>query len=163
MTNWTDFAAAAPRVSETFVRRHTATHNLCMLGTLRADGSPRISPVEPRFFEGELWIVGMPNTTKFDDLARDARFCLHTATVDTTVSEGDAKLWGVVVDVDDPALQQRFAQDVFDDIGLDIRGEPFDHFFRADLTSASSVQVADDHMDVTIWKAGEAERVVRKH
>ncbi|KAA0023280.1 pyridoxamine 5'-phosphate oxidase family protein [Antrihabitans cavernicola] len=163
MTNWTEFAAAAPRVSETFVRRHKATGNLCMLATLRADGSPRISPVEPRFFEGELWIVGMPNTTKFDDLARDPRFCLHTATVDTEVKEGDAKLWGVVEDVSDDAVRARFTQDIFDETGMDCRDEKFDHFFRADLTSASSVQVADEHMDVTIWKAGQAEKVVRKH
>lgn len=70
-----------------------------MLGTLRSDGFPRISPMEPRFFEDELWISGMPNTTKFNDLARDPRFCLHTATVDTHVGDGDAKLWGVVEDV----------------------------------------------------------------
>jgi hypothetical protein len=65
-----------------------------MIATLRADGSPRISPMEPRIFEGELVLVGMPGTTKFHDLDRDPRFCLHTATVDTEVADGDAKLWG---------------------------------------------------------------------
>ena len=34
------------------------------------------------FFEGRLILVGMPNTKKFQDLARDPRFSLHTATVD---------------------------------------------------------------------------------
>ena len=77
-----------------------------MLGTLRSDGFPRISPMEPRFFEDELWISGMPNTTKFNDLARDPRFCLHTATVDTHVGDGDAKLWGVVEDVQDAPVAE---------------------------------------------------------
>lgn len=163
MTNWTEFATAAPHISEIFRRRHAATGNLCMLGTVRADGSPRISPVEPRFFEGDLWIVGMPKTAKFNDLARDPRFCLHTATVDTEVKEGDAKVWGVVEDVRDDAVRARFTQDIFDETGMDFREEKFDHFFRADLTSASSVEVGDEHMDVTIWKPGAAERVVRKH
>lgn len=41
--------------------------------------------MEPRVFEGQLWLVGMSGTTKFNDLARDPRFCLHTATVDPEV------------------------------------------------------------------------------
>ncbi len=51
MTTWDEFTTGAPQISEIFRRRHTATGNLCMLGTLRSDGWPRISPVEPRIFE----------------------------------------------------------------------------------------------------------------
>jgi hypothetical protein len=105
----------------------------------------------------------MPNTTKFKDLARDPRFCLHTATMDTNVGDGDAKLWGVVNDVRDPELHERFAVDLYADIGLDLRGQAFDQFFEADLTGGSTVEMVDGHMDVTIWKPGEPERVVRKH
>jgi hypothetical protein len=162
MTTWLDFTTDAPRIATIFRRRHTATRNLCMLATLRADGSPRISPVEPRVFEDQLWIVGMPDTTKFRDLARDPRFCLHTATVDTMVSDGDVKLFGVVTDVRDPALHERFAVDLFEDIGLDLRGQAFDQFYRADLRGASAVEMIDGHMEVTIWRPGEGERVVRK-
>jgi hypothetical protein len=163
MTTWDEFVDGAPTISEIFGRRHAATGNLCMLGTLRADGWPRISPVEPRMFEGELWIVGMPDTRKFDDLARDPRFTLHTATVDTMVSEGDAKLWGVVEDRPDPELHQRFAQALYDETGFDLRGREVSHFYAADIRGASSVQVADGHLDIHIWEAGEKERVVRKH
>jgi hypothetical protein len=119
--------------------------------------------MEPRVFEGRLWLIGMPNTRKFDDLVRDPRFCLHTATVDPHVGEGDAKLWGTVADVRDEALHQRFATALFEETGFDLRGETFDQFYAADLTSASAVEVADGHLDVTIWTRGEAERVVRKH
>src|SRR5215204_1577440 len=163
MTTWKEFTEAAPRIAAVFTRRHAATEKLCMLATLRSDGYPRISPMEPRVFEDELWLVGMPNTTKFRDLARDPRFCLHTATVDPWVKEGDAKLWGVVRDVRDVALQQRFAEDLFAEAGLDLRGQEFDHFYAADLTGASATEYANGHLDVTIWKPGEPERVVRKH
>lgn len=163
MTTWAEFAEAAPQISTVFTRRHAATGNLCMLATLRADGSPRISPVEPRIFEGELWIVGMPDTTKFRDLHRDPRFSLHTATVDTQVTDGDAKLSGTVHDVRDTALHQRWAEDLFAESGFDLRGQAFGHFYAAALTGASSVQVADGHMDVTVWTPGEPERIVRKH
>lgn len=105
----------------------------------------------------------MPDTTKFRDLARDPRFCPHTATVDTEVTDGDAKMWGTVVDVRDRALHQRFAAALYDETGLDLRGQEFDHLYAADLTGASAVEIVDGHMDVTVWRPGEAERVVRKH
>ena len=163
MALWTGFAAAAPRIAGVFTRRHAATGNLCMLGTLRPDGWPRISPMEPRFLEGDLWLVGMPGTAKFADLQADPRFALHTATVDAQVTEGDAKIWGRVEDVRDEALHQRFAEAVYEDIGLDLRGQVFDLFYRADIVGAASVAVGDDHMDVTTWREGGTEKVVRKH
>ncbi|MGM7648940.1 pyridoxamine 5'-phosphate oxidase family protein [Nocardia sp. JW2] len=162
MTTWSQFTEEAPRIAELFLRRHRATGNLCMLGTLRADGWPRISPIEPMVFEDMLVLAGMPDTRKFDDLARDPRFCLHTATVDTNVTEGDAKLFGTVTDLKDESVHARFAQKLFDDSGFDIRGQKFDHFYIADLTSASTVEVADDQLAITIWKPGEGERVVTK-
>ncbi|WP_285654775.1 pyridoxamine 5'-phosphate oxidase family protein [Actinomycetospora sp. NBRC 106375] len=163
MALWTDFAAAAPHIAEVFTRRHSATDNLCMLGTLRPDGYPRVSPMEPRFLEGDLWIVGMPDTAKFADLRADPRFTLHTATVDTQVGEGDAKIWGRVEDVRDTALHQRFAEAVFEEIGLDLRGQEFDQFLRADIVGAASIAVGDGHLDVTTWREGGAEKVIRKH
>jgi hypothetical protein len=163
MTSWTDFDRQAPRIAAVFKRRHAAAGKLCMLATLRADGYPRISPMEPRVFEDELWLIGMPDTTKFRDLARDPRFCLHTATVDTNVSDGDAKLWGTVRHVGDPELHERFAVDLYEDIGLDLRGQRFEQFYAADINSASAVEMTDGHMDVTVWRLGEEERVVRKN
>jgi hypothetical protein len=57
-----------------------------------------------------------------------------------------------------------FATALFQDTGFDLRGRDFDHFYAADLTGASAVAVGGGgHMDVTIWKSGEPERVVRKH
>lgn len=163
MITWEEFAESAPTIAGIFARRHAATGNLCLLATLRSDGFPRISPLEPRVFEGQLWIGGMPGTTKFRDLARDPRFCLHTATVDPQVKDGDAKLWGMVRDVRDTELQQRYANALYEDTGFDIRGREFDHFYAADITGASAVEVGGGHLDITIWKPGQPERIVRKH
>lgn len=163
MTTWKAFTEAAPRIAAVFARRHAATGNLCLLATLRSDGYPRISPIEPRIFEDHLLLVGMPNTTKFHDLGRDPRFCLHSATVDPHVSDGDAKLWGVVEDLRDEGLHRRFAAELFEQTGMDLRGQRFDRFYAADLTGASSVEISDGHLDITIWKPGRPERVVRKH
>lgn len=162
MVAWKDFAAEAPHIAEIFVRRHAATGNLCLLATLRSDGFPRISPVEPRIFDGHLVLVGMPGTYKFRDLARDPRFNLHTATVDTHVADGDAKVWGLARDMRDPGLHARFADDLFQESGFDLRGQAFDPFFVGDLTGASSLELVDSRLRITIWKPGEGERTVEK-
>lgn len=159
MSTWAEFEQHAPRISGIFERRHVACGNLCLLATIRADGSPRISPMEPRRFEGHLVMVGMPGTTKFNDLARDPRFCLHTATVDPRVSDGDAKVWGTVRNLQDPELHTRFAEVLFTELGMDLRGETFDPFYVAEITSASSVELNGDQLEITIWKQGEDERV----
>lgn len=163
VTTWQEFTEGAPRIATIFTRRHVAAGNLCMLATLRSDGFPRISPMEPRVFEDQLWLVGLPATTKFKDLRRNPRFCLHTATIDTRVKDGDAKLWGVVHDVQDKTLHQRFASALFEETGFDLRGQQFDDFYAADVSGASAVQVLGDHLDITVWKLGEPERVIRKH
>lgn len=163
MLTWQEFTNVAPRIAAIFARRHAATGSLCMLGTLRPDGFPRVSPMEPRFFEGQLWISGIPDTAKFRDLGRDPRFTLHTATVDTLVSEGDAKVWGTVEDVQDEALHARYAENLFAETGFDLRGQKFAPFFAARLVGASAVEVIAEHLDVTVWKEGSAERVIRKH
>jgi pyridoxamine 5'-phosphate oxidase-like protein len=163
MATWDEFGRQAPRISQIFSRRHAATGGLCMLGTLRSDGYPRISPMEPRIFEEHMWIGGMPNTFKLRDLGRDPRFTLHTATVDTQVSDGDAKVWGVVRDVQDSELQGRYAEWMYAETGIDVRGQRFHHLYAADLRGAASVEVSSGHLDITIWKPGEPERVVRKH
>jgi hypothetical protein len=160
---WSGFRTDAPRIAAIFERRLRATGNLCLLGTIRPDGFPRVSPMEPRIFEGDLWIGGMPGTAKFDDLVANPRFTLHTATVDAHVGDGDAKVWGEVRDVMDRDLHQRYAAWLFDEIGFDIRGREFEHFFRAHLVGAAAVEVGDGHMDVTVWREGGAETVVRKH
>ena len=162
MVGWRNFAEEAPRIAEVFLRRHAATGNLCLLGTTRSDGYPRISPMEPRIVDGRLVLAGMPGTVKFRDLGRDARFCLHTATVDRYVGDGDVKLWGVAEDVQDAELHRLFATTLYAETGMDVRGQEFRPFYVAELTGASSLHVEDGHLTITIWRPGVGERVVRK-
>lgn len=158
MAEWKDFAEEAPRIADVFLRRHKATGNLCLLATLRSDGFPRISPMEPRLFESRLILIGMPNTRKFQDLARDPRFSLHTATIDPYVGDGDAKLWGTARNDRDTELHQRFADHLFEESRLDLRGRDIDPFYVADLAGASSVEFVDGRLTIRTWKPGEVEK-----
>lgn len=159
--NWDAFAKAAPHIAEVFERRYTAVGKLCFLGTIRPDGFPRVSPMEPAFYEGNLIIGGMPGTAKFRDLDVDPRFSLHTATVDTRVSEGDAKVWGTVAHDPDPGLHARYAEDLYATTGFDLRGRTFDRFLIADIVGAASVEI-DGGLVITTWKGGAERRIVKR-
>ena len=54
MATWTSFADEAPEIAALAEPRIAAT-GLLMLGTLRRDGFPRISPVEPTLMAGDGW------------------------------------------------------------------------------------------------------------
>lgn len=162
MTSWHEFTRQAPTIAEVFRRRHAATRNLCFLSTLRRGGAPRINPMEPRIFQGRLIVGGMPGTAKLADLARDPRFELHTATVDTHIGEGDAKVWGIVHDEQDLDLHAAFAEHLYATIGFDLRGRRFAPFYVADIQGASAVRLDDDHMIVTVWSPAAGEREIQK-
>ncbi|MGN6176856.1 MAG: hypothetical protein ACTHPS_28470, partial [Streptosporangiaceae bacterium] len=70
------------------------------LGTLRRDGSPRISPIEPYFAEGQLLIGAMAWSAKASDLRRDPRFVLHSVVTGPDSGEGELKLYGPAVEAD---------------------------------------------------------------
>ena len=69
-----------------------------MVGTLRANGWPRISPCEVDFVAGELLLGMMRQSPKARDLVRDERCVLHRCTCDRLGSEGDFKLYLFAVD-----------------------------------------------------------------
>ena len=82
-----------------------ASH-VALLGTLRKDGSPRISPIEPYLELGHLLIGALAGSQKALDLARDSRCTVHSSVSDVNGSEGEFKLDGRAVLVTDPALLQ---------------------------------------------------------
>jgi len=68
-----------------------------MLGTIRADGSPRISPIEPFFVEGELLLGAMSWSAKVRDLERDPRCVVHSVVTAPHAGEHELKLYGRAV------------------------------------------------------------------
>lgn len=164
MANWTVFEAEAPETEAVFRRRLDKT-GLAFLATLRRDGFPRISGVEPGLRDGELWLGMMGKSTKSLDLQRDPRCCLHSATEDKNVADGDVKLWGRAVHVTDTATREQFAEVVQEESGFDVDAQPsgFD-LFRLDLTGASAVQLGADgeHLRITAWIPGETEHVIER-
>jgi hypothetical protein len=97
---WRDLEEAAPEIAR-LGRERLEQARVGLLATLRRDGSPRISPVEPYFMRGHLLFGAMAWTLKVRDLDRDPRCTLHSAVTGPDVGEGELKLYGTAVDADD--------------------------------------------------------------
>src|SRR4029077_6569707 len=104
---WNVFAAAAPELAGVGRRRFDEAE-MCMLGTLRRDGSPRISPCEMTFMEGQLLLGMMWQSPKARDLQRDPRCVLHSCTSDKAGSEGDFKLYAMAREITDAPLRNAY-------------------------------------------------------
>jgi Pyridoxamine 5'-phosphate oxidase len=93
MPGWRDVELGAPEIARQGTARLTAAR-LALLGTLRRDGSPRISPVEPFLAGSQLLIGAMAWSAKAGDLRRDPRYVLHSAVTGPDSGEGELKLYG---------------------------------------------------------------------
>lgn len=161
MTSWNDFHAAAPELADA-VRARFEAHGLALLATLRRDGSPRISGIEPLFALDELWLGMMDGSRKAADLRRDPRLALHNATVDKDVADGDAKIGGQAVEVTDEPTLASFAAALKEATGHDAGSGPF-HLFRVDVREVSFLRPGADHLVIESWREGAAvERVERR-
>jgi len=160
MASWNDVEAAAPELAATARLRFEA-HGLGLLATLRRDGSPRISGIEPLFALGEVWLGMMPGSRKAADVARDPRFALHNATTDKNVADGDAKISGLAVPVDDEAELARFGEAFAAATGYPPPPGPFP-LFKADVREVSTVKPAGDHLAIESWREGRGVKKVER-
>lgn len=152
MTSWSAVRDAAPELAATVQGRFDAT-GLGMLATLRADGFPRISGIEP-MFSAELWLGMMDKSRKGADLRRDPRLCLHSASVDKAVVEGDAKITGRAVLVTGGDDLARFRAEFADHAGAEPPPGPMD-LFRVDVVEMSFLRPAGDHLVIEWWREGD--------
>jgi hypothetical protein len=90
--SWRELERGAPELAR--LARERLEGRVAILGVVRADGWPRLDPIEPFFAGGELLIGAGRSTAKARDLRRDARYALHAT---TSVGDPDVKLRGRVV------------------------------------------------------------------
>ncbi|HEX8759331.1 MAG TPA: pyridoxamine 5'-phosphate oxidase family protein [Pseudonocardiaceae bacterium] len=128
-------------------------HRHKTIATLRADGSPRISGIEALFVRGELCFGSMPDARKGQDLRRDPRFALHSASVDPPEGQesswsGDAKLSGRAVLVTDPGERDALLQ------ALGAPPGQSSDVFRADIDEVVITRVGEpaDHLLIELWR-----------
>lgn len=153
MTSWSAFEEAAPDLASA-VRGRIEGHLHHVVGTLTADGSPRLSGTEARFYDGQLWLGCMPKSIKARDLRRDPRFALHSAPLDAEMVDGDAKLSGTVTEVDDLRALTDFMIAIGHGEGLEAGTEMDPNVataFVCNLDAVTLTKVNVDHLEVSTW------------
>jgi hypothetical protein len=106
MAGWRDLEQGAPKIARLGMARLAAVP-VAMLGTVRPDGSPRISPVEPCLAGGQLFIGAMAWSGKAADLHRDPRYVLHSVVTGPDTGEGEFKVYGSAAPAG-PATPRRY-------------------------------------------------------
>lgn len=146
---WDEFTTACPELAALGEERFRA-RELCLIGTLRRNGWPRISPVEPEFVDGELMFGMMWRSPKALDLLRDPRLVVHSVVSRRDGDEGDFKLYGRAAPVDQPERRARYRAALKARIDWEPE-EPNFHVFAVDVASAGFVTFAEGDRFGMAW------------
>jgi hypothetical protein len=76
MATWAEFERAEPELAR--FGKERLDGKVCFHATLRADGSPRVHPVEPWLGAGLLLVRFRAHSPKVDEVMRDGRYALHS-------------------------------------------------------------------------------------
>ena len=150
---WRQFASQAPALAALGVAQFGRT-GLALVGTLRRDGWPRISPVEPFIAEGQLYLGMMWRSVKALDLLRDPRCVVHNTVSDRHGTEGEFKVYGRAVDVTDLDERRRFTDAVYAATGFRPE-EPEFHCFSIAIESVAYSILQGEEFHRQIWRAAE--------
>ena len=149
---WDDLRRQAPRLAAVAHERLIAPGVLLVV-TTRRDGTPRLSPVEPLVFDGELWLSMMWQSRKASDLLRDDRILVHSITTTREGKEGEVKVRGRAVPVDDPGIRARYRDEVAT-LGWQPE-EPNFHLFRVELADVTLIRYGSEgDQFVALWPSG---------
>ena len=150
---WQQFASQAPELAALGESQFART-GLALVGTLRRDGWPRISPVEPFIVDGELYLGMMWRSVKALDLLRDPRCVVHSTVSNRDGTEGEFKVYGRAVEVTDLEERRRFGDAVYAAIGFRPE-EPEFHCFAIAIESVVYAVLLDGEFHRQVWKADD--------
>ena len=150
MAQWSVFESEAPELAAK-IRNRFEGHPHHVLGTLDSSGAPRLSGINLFFNEGVVWFGSMPAAFKSQDLKRDPRMSVHSATLSEHLEGGDARLSGT-------------AQFLDADLAKTWRPEnPGEgEFFFVDVLRAHIVEVVNEQLVVTMWDTEHGLRIVQR-
>jgi hypothetical protein len=153
MVRWAEFEAAAAPLAARGQARFDAT-GLSLIGTLRRDGSPRISAVEPFIFDGQLALGMMWRSMKALDLLRDPRCVVHSALSNKDGTEGEFKVYGRAEAVDDVATRDRYCSALRVSTGWAPEGAEW-HLWYVDIDQVSWFRArGDGEYETEVWRPG---------
>ena len=148
MVSWAEFAAAVPDLAAMGLERFMRSE-IVLVGSIRKDGSPRISPVECDIVDGELMAGMMWQSKKALDLLRDPRCVVHSTVHDRMDAMGEFKVRALAIDIHDPHKRERYCRVLYGRIKW--RPEGDFHVFAFDIESAAHIHYGGPKKNVTSW------------
>jgi Pyridoxamine 5'-phosphate oxidase len=154
VVRWADVKTQQPRLAA-LGREKLGDAGVVLVGTIRKDGSPRISAVEPFFWRGDLWLPMLLDSLKAKDLLRDPRVLIHNiVTSRDGTSDGEFMLRGHAVSEDDRRVNEEIAAAIASQLPWQPEPGRFD-LFRIEIDQVASIRWGD-HNDqyLTRWPPG---------
>jgi hypothetical protein len=151
---WSDFEDRQPRLAA-LGREKLLGPGVVLVVTVRRDGTPRLSPVEPFVLDRELWLSMLMHSTKAIDLTRDPRVLVHSVVTGRDGGEGEFKVRGTVRPESDLSVQRRYATAVAEALGWRPAPGEF-HLFAVDVADVTFIRYVEATGDqfVTRWPRG---------
>ena len=167
MASFADVENVEPDLADRVHAILSSTTN-AVLGTIRRDGSPRLSGADPYFYDGQLRIWSMPRARKGQDLRRDPRVAVHSIPWDSrrlrdgaaNVGEADAKVSGTATLVSDAGARSAFRVWLRSERGVE-QPEDWD-LFTIDIDALTVISVDNGQLVVERWSTAEGRRTMRR-
>lgn len=121
---------------------------MALIGTLRKDGSPRISSVLPHVLGGELRLGMMWRSRKAVDLLRDPRLVLRNPVCTNRGDEVELSLHGRAVEIDEEESRERYVRELPEWSERDF------HLFSVDIESVGLIRYESGEQYVKVWPSG---------
>ena len=152
---WGAVRTSQPRLAELGARL-LADPGVVLVGTIRRDGTSRISPVEPLFWRDDLWLSMLFGSHKAKDLFRDSRVLVHSIVTSREGSDGEYKVRGKVVVENGLDIQKEYARAAGDALGWNPVVGRF-HLFRVDISNIAFVRydTASGDQHALSWPEGK--------
>jgi hypothetical protein len=149
--DWSEMETSQPRLAG-LGRRRLLEPGVLLVATIRGDGTPRISPVEPFVLDGILWLSMLWQSRKAADLMRDPRILVHSVVTGRDGGEGEFKIRGTARSERDPAVQRRYADSVSGSLGWAPEPGKF-HLFAVSIEEVTFIRYDDATGDqqVAMW------------
>jgi len=167
MASFADVENVEPDLADR-VRAILSSTTNAVLGTIRRDGSPRLSGADPYFHDGQLCIWSMPRARKGQDLRRDPRVAVHSIPWDSRrlrdgaadVGQADAKVSGTAALVSDAGALSAFRVWLRSERGVE-QPEDWD-LFTIDIDALTVISVDNGQLVVERWSTAEGRQSMRR-
>jgi hypothetical protein len=151
---WSQMTAQQPKLSQLAEQRLLAP-GVVLVASIRRDGTPRLSPVEPFVLDGTFWLSMLWQSRKAADLIRDPRILVHSVITNRDGGEGEFKIRGTARAEDALQVQRQYADAVAASIGWKPEPGRF-HLFDIDIENVVYIRydnaTGDQH--VASWPPG---------